>query len=337
MKVLFNCHVPFMLAHGGAQVQIEQTKAALEQIGVETAYLEWWNDAQTGDILHHFGMIPIEVIRQAQKKGWKVVNTILLSENCNRPRRALLLRRVLIRAAMAAPLPQATNLHYHAFRLCDRVLVSLEAEKQILVRSYGVPERSVRKLPLGLKESFLKAGPGPRTGDYLISHGTITPIKNSIELARLAIEAQVPVLFVGKPFAEGDAYWEQFRALVDNKYVRHQPHIAGEAEMIGLLQRARGFVLKSRFENWSLAAHEAVACGLPLLLPDLPWSRERFGSQASYFPRRGAAQSAAALRTFYQQSPSMPPPKVRLYSWKEVAELLQDAYADDAKGSTATA
>jgi glycosyltransferase involved in cell wall biosynthesis len=85
------------------------------------------------------------------------------------------------------------------------------------------------------------------------------------------------VLFVGKPFAAGDSYWEQFRQLVDNKYVRHQPHVASEQEMIGLLQRARGFVLNSRFENWSLAAHEAAACDLPLLLPDLPWSREQFG------------------------------------------------------------
>ena len=69
MKVLFNCHVPFMLAHGGAQVQIEQTKAALEQIGVETDYLQWWNDRQTGDILHHFGALPEETIRQAHDKG----------------------------------------------------------------------------------------------------------------------------------------------------------------------------------------------------------------------------------------------------------------------------
>ena len=57
--------------------------------------------------------------------------------------------------------------------------------------------------------------------------------------ARLASEAKVPVLFVGKPFAAGDSYWEQFRQLVDNKYVRHQPHVASEQEMIGLLQRAR--------------------------------------------------------------------------------------------------
>jgi glycosyltransferase involved in cell wall biosynthesis len=328
MKVLFNCHVPFMLAHGGAQVQIEQTKAALEQIGVETDYLEWWNDRQTGDILHHFGALPEETIRQAHDKGWKAVNTILLSENCNRPRRALLWRRVLIRTAMAAPLPQLLRPRFHAFRMCDRVLVALEAEKQILVRSYGVKKRSVRLVPLGLNEPFLKAGPGPRTGDYLISHGTIAPVKNSVELARLASEAKVPVLFVGKPFAAGDSYWEQFRQLVDNRYVRHQPHVASEVEMIGLLQQARGFVLNSRFENWSLAAHEAAACGLPLLLPDLPWSRERFGDQASYFPKKDAAQAVATLRSFYQQSSSAPPPKVRLYSWREVAEILRDAYAD---------
>ena len=32
MKILLHCHVPFLLAHGGAQIQIEQTKAALEKI-----------------------------------------------------------------------------------------------------------------------------------------------------------------------------------------------------------------------------------------------------------------------------------------------------------------
>jgi glycosyltransferase involved in cell wall biosynthesis len=217
------------------------------------------------------------------------------------------------------------------------VLVALEVEKQILVRSYGVQDRCVRKVPLGLKEAFLKAGPGPRTGDYLISHGTIAPVKNSVELARLAVEAQVPVLFVGKPFAEGDSYWQQFRRLVDNKYVRYQPHVASELEMVGLLQRARGFVLISRFENWSLAAHEAAACGLPLLLPELPWSRERFGPQASYFPRKSPAQAAGVLRKFYQQSPSAPPPKVRLYSWREVAEILRDAYGDDPQDKTVVA
>jgi len=34
MKVLLDSNVPFALAHGGAQIQIEQTKKGLEEVGV---------------------------------------------------------------------------------------------------------------------------------------------------------------------------------------------------------------------------------------------------------------------------------------------------------------
>ena len=42
MKVLFDHHCPFMLAHGGTQIQIEQTKAALEKLGVTVEPLLAW-------------------------------------------------------------------------------------------------------------------------------------------------------------------------------------------------------------------------------------------------------------------------------------------------------
>src|ERR1019366_772376 len=48
MKVLFHHFLPFSLAHGGEQVQIEQTKTALERAGVEVEFLRWW-DAAKGD------------------------------------------------------------------------------------------------------------------------------------------------------------------------------------------------------------------------------------------------------------------------------------------------
>ena len=73
MKVLFENHTPFMLAHGGAQVQIEQTKAALEKFGVTVEPLRRWDEAQTGDVLHHFARNPTHLQRLAQAKGMKVV------------------------------------------------------------------------------------------------------------------------------------------------------------------------------------------------------------------------------------------------------------------------
>src|ERR1035441_7476140 len=189
MKVIFNFHQPFMLAHGGAQVQIEQTKAALEQIGVETGFLEWWDEGQRGDILHHFGVLPMPLISLARNKGWKVVITVLLSQQCNRPNRELLLRKIGIRTLMLAPKRLRARLPWSVFRMCDQVIVGLDAERQVLERVYGAGKNSVTVVPLGLSEAFLRAGPRDRMENHLISHGTIAPVKNSLELARLWLEA----------------------------------------------------------------------------------------------------------------------------------------------------
>jgi glycosyltransferase involved in cell wall biosynthesis len=202
----------------------------------------------------------------------------------------------------------------------------------VLEKVYGVDRNRISIIPLGLTETFLGAGPAVRTEDHLIVTGTIGPLKNSLELARLAQEAGALLLFVGKPFDYTSDYWKQFQRLIDYRFVRHHPHVGSEAELVDLLRRARGYVLMSRYENWSLAAHEAAACGLPLLLPDQRWSRERFGERAAYFPKPGRPGAAAALRRFYDESPKLAAPGIKLHSWQEVAEMLRELYKRVLKG-----
>ena len=328
MKVLLNCHLPFLLAHGGTQVQIEQTKAALEHIGVEVEYLRWWDESQTGDILHHVGWLPCELIELAHRKGWKVAMTILLTETCNRTERELFARKLMVRGALGGPLPKKwkQRLQWQAYHDSDMMIVGLEVERRIVEDVYGVAKERVAVVPLGLSEAFLKTGPAARTSEHLICTGTIGPSKNSLELAGYAAEAKVPLLFVGKPFDYGSDYWKQFEKLVDGKIVKHLPHVGSAAELIALLQQARGYVLMSKFENWSLAAHEAAACGLPMLLPDQPWARERFGAVASFFPKPGRGSAADALKAFFDKCPTLPAPNLKLQSWVEVAELLRTVY-----------
>ncbi len=327
MKIIYNCHVPFGLAHGGMQIQIEQTKAALEEIGVQAEYLQWWNESQRGDILHHFGYLPLDLARMAQVKGWKVAITVLLTEQCNRSPRELLCRKWCIRSALATlPGQWKTRLPWESYRRADQMLVSLEAERRILADVYGVTPSRIAVVPYGLSPVFLKAAPALRNQDHLICTGRIGPTKRCLELARLARAAEVPLLFVGKPFDLKSSYWLQFRELIDQKYVKHHEHVDSEQGLVELLRSARGYVLLSRYENWCLAAHEAAACGLPLLLPDQPWSRERFGTQASYFPK-DERRSAEVLRAFYEHSLQLPAPRVRLWSWQEVAEGLRSVYA----------
>jgi glycosyltransferase involved in cell wall biosynthesis len=188
-----------------------------------------------------------------------------------------------------------------------------------------VPAEKITCIPYGLSETFLKAGSGDRSEPHLICTGTITERKRSVELARLARRAQVPILFVGKPYSEAEPYWQKFSKLVDAKFVKHIGHTDSQQQMVELLQLSRGFVLMTQYENWCLSAHEAAACGLPLLLPDQKWSRERFGNQAHYFSGK-FDQDARRLREFYENCPGLLSPIVSQYSWTEVAELLKAVY-----------
>jgi glycosyltransferase involved in cell wall biosynthesis len=152
-------------------------------------------------------------------------------------------------------------------------------------------------------------------------------VKHFTEVAEMARAAQVPVLFVSKPYHPGDPYWLRFKTLIDDRWVKYHPYVGCEAEIIRLLQAARWFVLMSNFENWCLSAHEAAACGLPLLVQDQNWSRERFGDQARYFPHIGVSrQNVETLQRFYKDAPGLPVPVIRLYSWTDVARQLKGVY-----------
>ena len=83
----------------------------------------------------------------------------------------------------------------------------------------------------------------------------------------------------------------------------------------------------SQYENWCLTAHEAVACGLPVLLPPQRWAFERFGKQAHYFKEVAfSRQNAEVLDQFYRASPNLPAPAIKLSSWHDVAAQFKEVY-----------
>ncbi len=328
MKILFDHANPFLLAHGGLQIQIEEAKRALEQLGVEVEFLRWWDASQTGDIIHFFGAAPVDYLRQSRRKSLTVVHTPLFTETCNRNDLRLKIQGAIVRSLLAMPGAAGIKqqLRWGSFVLADMNVVGLEAERQVLKWVYGVPADHIAVVPLGLSREFLSAGPATSRGDALICVGTVTQRKNTVALARMAREVRVPVLFVGGPYDERDPYWPEFVSLVDNHWVRHHSHVANENDLINLYHSARGAVVMSRYENWCLAAHEATACGLPLLLPKQKWSWERFGTEASYFSGGGTAERAEELKMFYDRASTAPAPRIKLYSWAEVAEQLKGIY-----------
>ena len=329
MKILFDRHIPAGFAPGGAQIQVDRTLAALAALGVEVEPLRWWDEQQTGELVHFFGTCNNDYLGVARAARRPVVVTTLFTETCNRSVARLSRQGLLVRALLALPFGDGIKqqLAWRTFHNCDQNVVGLAAEREVLRCVYRVPDEKISVVPLGLSEIFLNAGTGSRGENHLITTGTITERKNSVALAELAHAAQVPILFVGKPYHAADPYWRRFEKLVDGRWVKLHPHVEAEAEMAALLRAARGFVFMSAFENWCLSAHEAAACGLPLLVQDQNWSRERFGAQANYFPGFGVNDAnIRALKKFYDDAPKLAAPGIKLNSWRDVAVALKQVY-----------
>ena len=328
MKVLFNFDYPFSFAHGGAQIQVTQTKAGLNAIGVDVEYLRWWDAGQKGDIIHHFGIPPVSMILLARQKKIPLISTALFTDTCNRSMPRLLAQAAVVRSILALPFGNSVKnqLTWQAIVESECTIVGLNAEKRVLQVVFGVPQERIQILPIGCEDEFLEAAPSPRTGDYLISFGTITARKRPVELAQMAVRVGVPMLFLGKPYSESDPCWLEFQKIVkENPSIQHMGHLDDRKELISLMQKARGFVLYSIYENWCIAADEASACGLPLLVPSQNWSRERFGDTVSYFPGSNFAANAQILRDFYDACPRLSPPQKPL-SWQQVGVQLREIY-----------
>lgn len=327
MKIIFNCHVPFSLAHGGAQIQIEQTQAGLEKIGVEVQRLRWWDDEQTGDILHHFGRIPESLLRLAQQKGMKVVMAELLTGQGSRSVPALKVQSFLNRAAEKfLPGSITQRLDWESYRLADGLIALTPWEAQLMTWLFNASPEKVHVVPNGVEEPFFRSQKAAR-GQWLVCTATITERKRVLELAEAAVAAKTPLWIVGKPYSDSDSYARRFVALARGNpdIIRYEGAVSDRAQLAQIYREARGFVLLSTMESLSLSALEAAACECPLLLSDLPWARTTFKGDACYCPIASASRSATFLRQFYNDAPNLKsPPKPP--TWTDVALQFKAVY-----------
>jgi glycosyltransferase involved in cell wall biosynthesis len=327
MKILINCGMPFVLTHGGQQIQIEQTWSALQSIGLEVEALRWWDPKQTGDIIHHFGWMHTVQIELAHQKGFKVVMAELLTATGSHSPSRLRLQKIMYRTLeKTAPRRFVARFNWDSYRLADACIALTSWEARLMTYLFRASPERMHVVPNGIEDVFLQAPPAER-GPWLVCTAAIAERKRVLELAEAAVLAQTPVWIIGKAYAESDPYSQRFCSLAGRhpKVIRFEGPIQDRAKLAQIYRAARGFVLLSNMETLSLSALEAAACECPLLLSDLPWARSTFGDHARYCPISSRRHTARDLRTFYDQAPSLKPPPKPL-TWSEVAGRLKTVY-----------
>lgn len=329
MKILIDHNSPFLLAHGGLQIQIERTKEALEQTGLEVEYLRWWDDGQKGDIIHFFGRANPSHIDFAHAKEMKYVMSELLTGQGSRVSTQLRIQGMLERALRKfVPATFLASFRWDAYHKADACIVLTEWEAEVMRLLFSPTPKRLHVVPNGVEEVFfLNTSRVPKRGDELVCTATITERKRVLELAQAAVAAQVPVRILGNPYGRNDTYFRRFMALAETapEFIRYTGNVSNRSELAHIYQRARGFVLLSAMESLSLSALEAAASCCPLLLSDLPWARCTFGNSATYCSIGNSEPTAAILRTFYDKAPELPKPSPPC-RWSDVASQLLGIY-----------
>jgi len=329
MKVLFFNSPPFFLAHGGMQTLTQALMRELAGLGVEVEPERWWDDNQTGDIIHYVGRPTAMTVRLAHKKGFKVVMTENLGQTASRGWQRLFLQGALTDLARTAlPGGFLDRLGWEVYQELDAMVYVVEHEWATARRLFHANPQRGHIIPHGLDPLALMDLARPQeAGDYLVCMATIYPVKNNLLLARAARLAGTPVVFLGKPYAENDPYFQEFKQCVDGKVVRYAGFAAGQ-EKNRWLRSARGFVLLSQFESGCIAVYEAAAAGLPLLLTDLPWASRVYGGvPAAKFVALGKPERIApVLKEFYDQARRLPSQTFPVITWGQVAGRYLEVY-----------
>jgi len=332
MKVLFDHPNPFLLAHGGFQIQIEQTKKALEGIGVEVEWLRWWDSTQNADIIHFFGRPYPAYITLAHQRGMKVVISELLTSMGSRSASARFAQKTLITLCRALlPRDFTAKMSWDAYRAVDAATALTPWEKQLMVEMFDAPPDRVHVIPNGVEEVFFQRTPNQeqRTphSDYLVCTATITERKRIVELAEAATLAKTPLWIIGAPYSDSDPYYLRFLEVVRGSggTLRYEGAISDRARLAEIYRSAQGFVLLSSMESMSLSALEASAAGCPLLLSDIPWARNAFCNNATYAPVTTTQSLAKHIGDFYNNSAKLQIATAPM-TWHQIAKHLHRVY-----------
>ncbi len=323
MKVLFQTNVPFAWAHGGCQVLIENVMKEVSRQCTEVEPLRWWDQEQKGDILQLF-CSPREEHLYARKKGLKVVTYCFLDGFTEKGSIALLIRRYVLSFIRRYMYDIALKQGWYIGAISDAVIFPTHYEAILGQKLFGIDSRKIHVIMHGVDARYLSTTPAVGRGDYLVSIGTIDPRKNTLLLAQSAREARVPVVFVGKPYSDDERYFKEFINLIDNKYVIYKGYVT-EEEKYKLLVSSRGFVTLSRFESGCIAVLEALAVGLRVLVPDLPWARGAYNGYVEFVKMSSRRRIISAIKTFYF-SHIIKNKYFPVNSWKEVGKQYNDIY-----------
>lgn len=292
MKITFATYQSLSLLHGGPRVQILQTKAELEKLGVEVALFQPWDhfSAASTDCVHLFSANLGTFHLASVLKNFSIpfiTSSIFFTQHS-----PLYIRSMLALSKNLKRFKSGVWTNYdYTQQICEwskAVLPNTVDEGHLIEHGMSIPGKKITVIPNGVEPRFEFGDPSlfkKKYGleNFILNVGHIGPArKNVLQLIRALKTIDHPAVIIGKvsDTPEGKQCLEEARG---SKNILIIEGLANDSEMLASAYAASGlFALPSLFETPGIAALEAALAGARIVITPYGGTKDYFGSMATY-------------------------------------------------------
>ncbi|MEO7933364.1 MAG: glycosyltransferase [Chthoniobacterales bacterium] len=349
MKVLLRIRGDVDQFPGGDYVQLLETKAALEKLGVHCTVAPGLEKiAGEFDVVHLFNTTRVHEtwlqFLAAKEQNQRIVLSPIWHSLEDMRRFYRHLYRVPmfpIVSYLAAkeffyarrsglPIHPAATLRFASMQRrliqeCDAILPNSETELEVLTRESGVQPKASFISPLGLKPRTVKPNSNRRD---LICAGRIEPRKNQLSVVRAFKKLRRDGRKLRLYGQRNESHAKYVRQVL-NECVEGWVEYGGSIPQENLLaacESSQVAILMSFFETFGLAALEGLSAGAILCLSDTAYNRGIYGDRAIYSDPYSVDSIAEGLAKAIDLPLTDHSSFLKTYTWENAARTTLQAY-----------
>ncbi len=292
MKVTLACYQSLSIIHGGPRVQILQTKAELEKLGIEVAFFQPWEkfDRSKTDLVHLFsanlGTFHIASVLNQYKIPFVTSPIFFTRHSPAFIRSTIALNKILKNFKTGI----WTNYEFTR-QICDwskAVLPNTTDERTLISDGLGIDKNKITVIPNGVEPRFEFGDPSlfkKKYGmdNFILNVGHIGPErKNVLNLIRALKQIDHPAVIIGK-VTDSPIAQQCLQEVKEAKNIIIIDGLDNDSDMLASAYSACDvFALPSLFETPGIAALEAGLAGAKIVITPYGGTKEYFGSMAEY-------------------------------------------------------
>lgn len=308
---------------GGGEIQIEMLNKYLEKKDITIHKFDNWNPQTKPNIYHFFSCMG----------GSLDFCNYLKSIN----------KKLIVSASLWITKDTVHNYNIDQIKsqllISDRIIVNSKKEKDLLSEVFAIEKSKFRVVHNGFEpdllkyrdKQFKKSSKIPLDWeDYILCLANIEPRKNQKILIEACKLNNKKLILVGH--IRDKDYFRSLELDNNNSVIYYGAVKNHSNEFFSLILNAKCFVLASKLETPGLAALEAAALGIPIIVTSEGCAKEYFGNIDTYYDgKRGDVKELSNLikRVFLNQTSGIVKfDQIKKFSWDKCIEKQIDVYEE---------